>query len=77
MAVSAISVANEFYAALGTSSGELEIHRINFAKKRLEKKHTFKFRGSVLSMQKVKLQSGVLIIVGLSSGDISIVHFDG
>jgi hypothetical protein len=36
MATSLFKLGEEYFVAFGTSSGELEIHKINFVKKRLE-----------------------------------------
>ena len=60
------------FAVFGTSSGEIEFHRINLHKKRLElvKDCTLRARGSVLCMRKLKFKDSVVLVVGLSSGDI-------
>ena len=61
----------------GTSSGEIEFHKVNLRKKRLEivKDRTLRATGSVLCMQKVKFKESVIFIIGLSSGDIVLSEF--
>ena len=68
------------YAALGTSSGHVEFHRIDFAKRRLELQgdSTLALSGSVLCMKRVKVSATqVTVIVGMSSGDIVVSTVDG
>ena len=64
------------FTVFGTSAGELEFHRINVNKRRLElvPTGTLKARGSVLCMLKLKYQDSIVLVVGLSSGDIILVE---
>lgn len=68
------------YAVFGTSSGEIEFHRINLNKRRLviDQQQTIRLDGSVLSMKRVKLAAKTIVVVGMSSGDIAViaVEFD-
>jgi hypothetical protein len=54
MGVSVFSANNEVFTVFGLSSGEIEFHRINLKKKRLEilKECTIRVRGSVLCLKK-------------------------
>ena len=66
------------YAIFGTSAGEIEFHRINIRKMRLEmvqnKACNLRFKeGSVLTMRRLKLKDAFVVIVGLSSGDIALI----
>lgn len=75
MAASVFSANNEVFSVFGLSSGEIEFHRINLKKKRLEmlKECTIRVKGSVLCMKKQKFPSATLLVVGLSSGDIYLI----
>jgi hypothetical protein len=71
---------DQIFAIFGTSSGDVEFHKINFAKKRLEMslKSTISLSGSVLCMKRIKVDlSKSILVVGMSSGNIAIldVHF--
>jgi hypothetical protein len=56
MAVACFQHETEVFALFGLSSGVLEIHNINMKKRRLEiiQSGTVKFRGSVLSMKRLR-----------------------
>jgi hypothetical protein len=62
----------------GTSSGEIEFHRLNLTKRRLEllSQNTLRLNGSVLSMKRVKSNKTkkAFIFVGMSSGDLVLVE---
>lgn len=84
MAVGALKNPNlqeQCYVVFGTSAGEVEFHRINFNKRRLElaQENTIRLDGSVLSMKRVKFAAKSVVVVGMSSGDIAFIEvaFDG
>ena len=77
MALAAVNIGKQVFVIMGTSSGEIEFYSLNMVAKKLMplKECTIKTPGAVLAMKAV--EGTEIITVGMSSGDIVIIHFNG